>query len=226
MTGETRRNGLIVAGVFVAALLAAAALFAVAKNIERTGSTVDPSTKQTVTRYRLFDAVTVDVSEPSNSAFDIANALVLAALSGVALTAAMLARGLPVVTRHQRRFFVAAWLGAGYVALDEAMELNETYSYNLDRLGPLRDLDLVAYGVPALVFAYLFRDVLLASRRALVLAGVGVCLFAVAQILDAFVGPLNGIEERVEPFASLAFVAAFLVLAVEQLRGAAATAAA
>ena len=92
------------------------------------------------------------------------------------------------MTRHQRHFFVIAWLAAAYLALDEALELNETYSYNLEGLGRLRDLDLVAYGVPGLAFAYVFRDVLFASRRALLLAAAGLGAFALAQILDAFVG--------------------------------------
>ena len=210
------RLALALAAVLVVAILSA--MYAIAQNIERVGSRVDPSTKHGVTTYRLFDAVEIEVSEPTNSAFDLANALVLAALSGVALTAAALAHASQAVTRHQRRFFVIAWLAAAYLALDEALELNETYSYNLEGLGRLRDLDLVAYGVPGLAFAYVFRDVLFASRRALLLAAAGLVAFALAQILDAFVGRLHGIEERFEPVSSLAFVAAFLVLAVEQLR--------
>ena len=218
--GAWARRHRLSLGIALAVLaIAVAVMYVLAANLERAGSTVDPSTKQVITTYRLFDEVELRVSNPSNSSFDLVNALVLAALSGVALTAAVLAYGSPSATRHQRRFFVIAWLGAAYVALDEALELNETYSYTLDGLGWFRDLDLVAYGVPGLAFAYVFRDVLFGSRRALLLAAVGVAAFALAQILDAFVGALNGIEERVEPISSLAFVAAFLVLALEQLRG-------
>lgn len=208
------RGALAVSGVAAAAL---ALVLVAAATAERVDSTVDPSTKQTFTRYRIL-GTTVEVSESTNSMFDIANALVLAALAGAALMVAALVRGPVDAVRREQRFFLLTWLGVSYVALDEAMELNETYSRNVDRLGPLRDLDLLAYGIPAVVFFVAYRDVLLSSRRALALGGVGGGIFVVAEVLDAFVGPLHGIEERLEPLASVAFLAAFLILAVDRLR--------
>jgi hypothetical protein len=198
----------LAAGVVVSAVV-----ISVAASAEELGRRVDPSTRQTIRTYRVLDRVTVDISEASTSTLDLANGLLLAAACGIALTAGVLA-GSP----RLRGFFLWAGFGCGYLALDEVLELNESYELNLDRAGLPADLDLVAYGIATLLFVVLFRDVLLSSTRALLLAGASFLLFVSAQALDALIGRLHGIEEHIEPLASAVAVAALLALAHDVLR--------
>lgn len=164
-------------------------------------------------RIRFFGLFTMKAETASKPDSDIANSLLLAMLSGISLLAAVLMHRFGGGVARLRYFFPVAFLGFGWLALDEILELNESVSQNFS-WGD--HLDAITYVPLALIFLWFFRDILLSSRTALWLCAAAVALAAASTGLDAL-HTGTGPEEKMEPLASLLLVAAFVVLSVEQL---------
>jgi len=117
--------------------------------------------------------------------------------------------------------FLGIFIGAGYLAADELLAVHETLGHNLQFLrdipGVTRPDDAIIafYAVPAVIFVFFFRDILLASRRARILVGLGFGLFVITALAD-IIGEIEQ-EDALEPVASLFLFAGFITLAVDAL---------
>ncbi len=204
------RTWLVISIVALVVLGLIAWAAASAEVVERGLSTEDGTP---LVRIRFFDLFTMKAETASTPNSEIANALVLAMLSGVSLLAAVLVHRLGGAEGRLRYFFPVAFLGFGWLALDEILELNESVGHNLS-WGDY--LDVITYVPLGLFFLWFFRDIVLSSPTALWLCAAAVGLVAVSAGLDTL-HTATGPEEKMEPLASLLLVAAFVVLAVEQL---------
>jgi hypothetical protein len=166
-----------------------------------------------VVRIRFFDLFTMKALSESKPSSDDANSLLLAMLSGVSLLAAVLVARSGRASGRLRYFFPVAFLGFGWLSVDELLELNESVGSNLS-WGD--HLDVISYAPLALIFLWFFRDIVLSSRTALWLCAAAVALAVASAGLDALQTG-TGPEEKMEALASLVLVAAFIVLSIEQL---------
>ena len=204
------RSWLAILVVALAVLVIIAWAAASAEVVERGLRTEDGTP---LVRIRFFDLFTMKAETASKPDSDIANSLLLAMLSGVSLLAATVVYRLGGAEGRLRYFFPVAFLGFGWLALDELLELNESVGHNFS-WGDY--LDLITYVPLALISLWFFREIVLSSRTALWLCAAAVALVAVSTGLDTL-HTGTGPEEKIEPLASLLLVAAFVVLATEQL---------
>jgi hypothetical protein len=174
------------------------------------GSLVD-YTKARIDRVEVFGGVELLIEREAPTKLDALNALVLAALSGVAALAWWrLPRPRP---RRLVRFLGLLAIGAGFLSLDEVLALHETIGHNLGFLQDVTgahspdDVVIVLYSLPALAFLGAFRDVVLASRVASVLVAGGLAAYAAAAALDVADAIVD--EQLVEVTSSLLLLAGF-----------------
>jgi hypothetical protein len=182
-----------------------------------------------VAKIRFFDQFTLYVAQERTRPLDVIDASLLAMLAGMAFFVLALLRQAAAGTKRLQAFFGLCLLGALFLAVDESLALHESLGDNMQFLTSLPgvhrpdDLIFASYGVPALVFVAVFRDVILSSRTARRLFAAGVALFFAAALFDV---AGIGFDELAEPLSSGCLLAGFAVLALDTLRNAGFTVAA
>src|SRR5215204_782033 len=122
-----------------------------------------------VYKVRVLDLFNVYADEESRPESDKLSSIGLVAAATMCLMTLMLlyAAG----GARMRRFYVFATAGLAYLAADELFALHETLGHNLRFLADLPgverpdDVVFLSYSVPLAIFAWAFRDVLLAERQ-------------------------------------------------------------
>lgn len=166
-------------------MLAAPSLYEVVDK----GEDVRPYDSGVVYEIRIGDSVTFYAAEESRPDMDAISGSVLVALAVAALITLLVLRaaGKP---RRLRRFYALASLGFALLAFDELFAIHETIGHNLLPLADLPGIerpDDAVFSlllVPAIVFAYVFRDILFASRRLQWLFAGAFAAFALAAGSD------------------------------------------
>jgi hypothetical protein len=171
-------------------------------------------TEHEVLRARIFDSFSVLAAPETRADTDLMNVVVLCLLAGTAVLAAVLSpKG------RMRIFFAIAAAGAFLASLEEGFELSETLGYNLawfaDHGIPVRKIDVLD-AVPAAVFIWAFRDLLVSSSTALWFLVFGALLFLASLVFE--VVALSPVEDVFEVVASASLFLGFLVLAADRLR--------
>jgi hypothetical protein len=173
-----------------------------------------------VYKVRVLDLFSIRADEESRPQSDKLSSIGLVAAASMCLMTLLLlnaARG----DRRLRRFYAYATAGLAYLAADEIFAIHETVGHNLRFLADLPgverpdDVIFLSYGLPLAIFAWVFRDVLLADRRAARLFAVGTVLFAIAVAGD-IVGV--SIDELAEPLAAICLVAGLILITASALR--------
>jgi hypothetical protein len=203
---------------------ALASLYLLARSNHETlakGSLV-PYTNSDVYRIRLFDRVTVYAQPESKETIEIVHSWLLVAVSSVSLMTVIFLwstngyedRGVPA-------FFFFAWLGAGFLAIDEVIGVHENIGHNLRFLSDLPIINrpdegvIAVYLLAALAFIVIFRRVLIRSRAALFFFALAFAMFVVAAVAD--MRDVHG-EEVTEVIAASTLVIGFFVLTADELR--------
>jgi hypothetical protein len=216
-----RARVLVLIGLAAVAALGLAEVVQAHMEVVRAGRLL-PFTGEHVREVRFFDSATLYVRRELMGPGNLANAFVLAAISGISLLAALVLRRRPG-PREGTLFFGACWLGAAYLAVDEIAGVHETIAYNLPFLqriplaGDPTDVLVVCGALCAVAFGVVSRRVLLASRTATQLALAGATLLAAAFTFDA--ASIPG-EDAVEVLVSLSFLGAVAALALHHVTGA------
>jgi hypothetical protein len=155
---------------------------------------------------------------------DVATAIALAILAGVALVAAVALRGWTQAPTRTSRTFAIATAAALFAALDEGLALHETAGLNLAFLRALPLVDhpddvlMALYGLGVIAFAWTIRDLVRPYRSAKLWMGAGVAQFVLAQVIDVLPTETFVVEEELlELFAATCFAVGFLTLAVRHL---------
>jgi len=173
-----------------------------------------------VYKVRVLDAFTLYADEESRPSADKLSTVGLVAAAAMALMTFLLLNAAGS-ERRLRRFYALAAAGLAYLALDELMAVHETIGHNLQFLADLPgverpdDLVFMSYAIPLAIFAWWFRDVLFADRRAARLFAVGTLFYAVAVVAD-----LAGvaIDEPSEVVAAACLGAGLVLLTARTLR--------
>jgi hypothetical protein len=157
--------------------------------------------------------------------FDVFNSLMLVSISSMALLAAILLQVVaPGAPQETHRFFLATWVGFGFLGLDELLGVHESIGHNVQFLRELpaveRPDDVVSllYVVPAMVYLIYFRHTITASPWAPRLFGAALAIFVLAAILELGFGARW--EENLEVVGVLVLGAGFVVLFVRLLASA------
>lgn len=179
-----------------------------------------PYNAGTVKEVRVLDSVTVYVDGEPKPGFTVLGGMALIVLATAALMTALALR-MAGARRRLVAFYLVVCTGLGFAGLDELFAIHESIGHNLrflaDVPGVSRPDDLIValYTVPAVVFAYVFRNVLLSDRRAALALGAGLGLFALSAVAD-----LAGskVEEYLELFSGLCIATGLAVLMHTHLR--------
>jgi len=209
----------------VIAILALAVLFAMAPSAydvedKGRGPGIVPYESGLVYKVRVFDSFTVYAPEEARPEADKISSLGLAAATTMMLMAFILLTAAGSGARL-RRFYALGTAGLALVTLDETFALHETIGHNLHFLadvpGVERPDDLIfgLYPIALAFFAWHFRDILFADRRATRLFAAGTALVLIAAVSD-----LAGshVDEAAEPLAGLCLVAGLVVITARFLR--------
>lgn len=208
------RTRLVVALAVALVLLVAAFVYVLYGNYEVV------SKNRLTYEIELFDRFTITADVESRPRKSTLNGFLLMAIASIALFVATFLHTIPSPPVRFYRFFFLASAGAAWLAIDEAMGVHETLGHNMDFLADIPgvsrpdDVIFALYGVPALVFAVLFRDVIFSSRKAVFFFGVAALIFLMAAGFDFLT---VGLEETIEPVSTLCILAGIVVLALEQL---------
>lgn len=174
-----------------------------------------------IRRIRVFDRFNVYAEPEVRPTADVFHSYILITISSVALLATAFFRLAAEPSQPRTRsFFVVTWLGAGYLAADELMGGHESIGHNLRFLRELPVIDrpddgvLAIYMLAALVFLYVFRSVILASRGARACFAAAIIMAIVAAAADLL--NVRG-EEFLEPLASVSVLVGFVILTLREL---------
>jgi hypothetical protein len=214
---------LIVASVAVVLTLAALVYFAPSLyEVEAKGKgppLVPYEGSGLVYKVRVLDLFNVYADEESRPESDKLSSIgLIAATTMCGMTLLLL--GAAAAEPRLRRFYAFVTAGLAYLAADELFAFHETLGHNLRFLADLPgverpdDVIFLSYSIPLAIFAWAFRDVLLAQRTAARLFVVGTGFFAVAAA-----GDLAGvsIDEPAEVIASICLLAGLVVLTANTL---------
>lgn len=184
------------------------------------GPGIVPYDSGLIYKLRLFDSLTLYAPEEAKPQPDKLTSLGLAAATTMMLMAFVLltaARG----DARMRTFFAWATAGLALLTLDETFALHELLGHNLHFLADVPgverpdDLIFALYPIAVVVFAWHFRDVLLAHSTAARLFAIGGLFF-----LIAIAGDLAGshVDEVAEAIAGLCLVAGLVLITADALR--------
>jgi hypothetical protein len=195
-------------------------LFAQTRFVDR-GVEVLPAPTGRIDYVEVFDRFRFYVDkETVHPSRDLLLGAVLIAIASVALLTVLALSRAGAGSPHVRRFFAFAAAGAAFLSADELFGLHETIGHNLrflaDVPGVLHADDVVvaAYGVAALAFVFVFRDVLTASRRSLAFFAGALPLALLAALSDAL---RTGLEEPAELAAALTVLIGFVLCALDRI---------
>ena len=153
------------------------------------GRDVRPYESGVIYKIRVADSVTIYAAEESQPDMDAISGSVLVALAVATLITLLVLRAAGE-DRRLRRFYALASAGFALLAVDEFFALHETLGHNLLPLTNLPgierpdDLVFAALLIPALVFAYAYRDIFLCTARLRWLFGGALVAFALAAGSD------------------------------------------
>jgi hypothetical protein len=226
-----KRTALIATAVV--ALVAAGLLVASVRSlyeVEDKGRDLLPYKAGKVYKIRVLDSFTMYADGESKLEVDTIEGILLVSIATAALIAFLLLRA-AAADPKRRRFYLVVFIGIGFLALDELFSIHETIGHNLRFLADLPgverpdDVVFASYGIPAVAFLIYFRDVLLSSRRGVILIGLGVALFGLSAVSDIAAAPFEdafsleegSFEEAVELLGVISLTAGFATLIVEHL---------
>ncbi len=219
----SRSSWLLVGGLLLLVVAAGALLYAFASDYQvlEKGQLL-PYTEGKVYKVRFGGWLTLYVEPEQRPSLDLLNAYLLTGVAFMSLTFGVIvaaAGGGPRGTRFW--CFVAAFVGASYLVADETLGIHETIGHNLQFLKALPlikrpdDAVVVLFALPAALFLIAFRSVLLASRGAALLFGLGMLGFVLSAAADVLTLP---IEEAAEVLATLCLAAGTMVLGLHHTR--------
>ncbi|MEA2403206.1 MAG: hypothetical protein QOK00_3609 [Thermoleophilaceae bacterium] len=170
-------------------------------------------------KVRVLDVFDVYADAESRPSPDKLSSTGLVAAASMALMTLLLLRA-ALGDARRRRFYALAAAGLAYLAADELFAIHETLGHNLQFLADLPgverpdDVVFLSYSVPLAIFAWAFRDILLANRRAVQLFAVGTGFFLVAAAAD-----LAGvsIDEPAEVVAAICLLSGLVLITAEIL---------
>ena len=184
-----------------------------------------PYTEGYVYKVELLGSFEVWAEPEVKPKLDVFNSLLLVSISSMALLAAILLQvASPESPRETRRFFLATWVGFGFLALDELLGVHESIGHNLQFLRELPaverpdDVLTALYAVPAALYLVYFRRTISSSPWALRLLAAALAILVLNVVLELGFG--EGPEEYLEPFGVLALAGGFLALFVKLLSSA------
>jgi hypothetical protein len=219
---DARRRLVVAAAV---ALLALAALVSVAPSLydvvaKGKGPPVVPyEGAGLVYKVRVLDLFTIYADAESRPTPDKLSSTALIAAASMLLMTLLLLRAAGAEARRQR-FYALATAGLAFLAADELFAFHETIGHNLQFLADLPgverpdDIVFLSYGLPLVLFAWAFRDILLSNRRAVQLFAVGACFFLISALAD-----LGGVsvDEPAEVVAGICLFSGLALITVEIL---------
>lgn len=216
----------LLAGLAGLALVGVAAEILGSAEILREGR-LSPYSSAYLLEVRFLDSVDIWISEEISLSVDVVldalHSFALVCVAGIALLSLTLLRRLAAGARRMGTFFGIAAVGAVYLAVDEMFAIHESIGYNMRFLADLPGITqpdgaiVAAYLVLIGVYLYVFRDLLLSSRRAKQWFLIGVGLGVSAMAIDLMALPF---EEFVEIAGTLSFLAGFLVLSADLMANA------
>jgi hypothetical protein len=173
-----------------------------------------------VYKVRVLDLFSLYADAESRPSPDKLSSSALVAAASMSLMTLLLLNAVAADTRR-RRFYALATAGLAFLAADELFAFHETIGHNLRFLADLPgverpdDVVFLSYALPLALFAWAFRDILLANRRAVQLFAVGTCFFAISAGAD-----LAGIsiDEPAEVVAAICLMAGLVLITAEILR--------
>lgn len=181
-----------------------------------------PYTEGKIYKVRFGGWLTLYYEPELRPSWDLLNAYLLTGAAFMALTfSAILATAGRETGSARFRFFLVAFLGMSYLVADEMLGIHETIGHNLQFLKALPlikrpdDAVVVLFALPAALFLIAFRSVLLASRGAALLFGLGMLGFVLSAVADVLTLP---IEEAAEVLATLCLAAGTMVLGLHHTR--------
>ena len=222
-SGARRRRAPVQIAVVALVALAAVGLLAVAAGgpaYEVRGNAAVPYDAGTVKEVRVLGSATVYVDGEPKPGPSVIGAIALIVLATAAFMTAV-ALWLAHARRRLVAFYGIACAGLGFAGIDELFAVHESVGHNLQFLADVPgvsrpdDLVIALYLVPVVAFAYLFRDVFGADRRAAVALGAGVALFALSAAADLVAVKA---EEYLELLAGLCIAAGIALLMFTHLR--------
>jgi hypothetical protein len=184
------------------------------------GPGIVPYDSGLVYKVRVLDSLTLYAPEEARPHPDKLTSMTLTAATTMMLMAFVLLRAARSVARL-RTFFAWAAAGLAVLAVDETFALHELLGHNLhffaDVPGVERPDDLIfgLYPIAAAVFAWRFRDLLLAGSAAVGLFAVGGFFLLIAVAADLAGSP---VDELAEPVAGLCLIAGLVVITAGILR--------
>ncbi|MEA2330209.1 MAG: hypothetical protein QOH58_347 [Thermoleophilaceae bacterium] len=211
--------------VLVIAAVALGALFLMARfayEVEDKGKGpgIVPYESGLIYKVRVLDTFTVYAPYEARPDSDKISSIGLAAATTMMLMALVLLNAAGANARL-RRFFGFASAGLALLTFDETFALHETVGHNMHFLADVPgverpdDLIFALYPIAVGVFAWRYRDVLLAHPRAVRLFAVGGFFFLIAVAADLASVHL---DEVAEPAAGLCLVAGLVVITANVLR--------
>lgn len=218
MTERRPRLAIIGAAAYgaVAAVLLAAGFAMAQSDVVARGRFVD-AVDHDVYRVRLLDRYTVYTENPPVPFdSDLATSFVLMMVSGIALLGfAMAVKWRAGLQERLPLFFLFTAMGATFMAFDEQGEFIDSLGYNIEAL---YFPDVFFYAPPALLFAWVFRGVLLRSRRAFAVLALGGLVFLAAEGMDRLPDDrLESAEEKLELVAVSLWAVAGVLYALDLL---------
>jgi hypothetical protein len=213
---------LLLAGALAGAIALAFVVFFAPSlyEVQDKGRDVVPYGNSVVYKVRVLDTFTLYAPEDARPEADKLSMIGLVAAATMVFMTWLLLDALRAPPRV-RRFYMFAAAGLALLAADETFGLHETVGHNLQFLadvpGVTRPDDLIfsLYAIPLAIFAWQFRDVVLAHRNAVRLFAVGVLFFAVAVIGD-LAG--SGVDELAEVISAFFLLAGLVSMTVTTLR--------
>jgi hypothetical protein len=222
LQGGHRRLWIFGAGVVLVLLLVGMMLAPSAYEVADKGRDLRPYESGVIYKIELADSVTVYAAEESQPDTDAISGSLLVALATMALMTSLLLKAVGGSPRL-RTFYALTAGGFAFLSIDEFFAIHETVGHNLLFLSDIPgierpdDLLFALYMVPALVFLYVFRDVLLGSKRAIRFFAAGLLVFGLAAASDvAGVGS----DEPLEVVSAALIAGGFVSLAVGHLSAA------
>jgi len=196
MPGEGRhswpgRIALVVAVATVGLLAAVAVVLHSAHGsaYQVRGNAAVPYDAGSVKEVRVLDSVTVYVDgEPKPGPSVIGGIALIVLATAAFMTAAALS--LSHARRRLVTFYLIVGAGLGFAGVDELFAVHESVGHNLRFLADVPgvsrpdDMVIALYLVPALLFAYLYRDLFRADRAAAKALAAGIAFFALSTAAD------------------------------------------
>lgn len=181
-----------------------------------------PYTSGFIYKVRFGGWLTLYLEKEVRPSMDILNAYLLAGIAFISFTFSII--HVEIVKNRSSKhfwFFLMAFFGMTYLVADETFAIHENIGHMLQFLTKLPvvkrpdDLIILSFTVPAALFCYHFRSVLLSSRKAFFLFALGFLIFIMSALSDILTLPG---EEILEVLASACLFAGMINLGLHSIR--------